>query len=82
MGDPRRTYFGTDSTPFVQGPPRVKGVSDIGRPCPHCQCATLYDIEVTVAMPLLTTGKGVGHYVGCPACPFASPMLMVAGEEP
>jgi len=43
---------------------------------------TLYDIEVNVDMPLLAGGKGVGHYTGCPACPFATPMLMVAsGKE-
>lgn len=77
-GDPRRTYFGVDTTSLVRGVPRVKGVATDMGGCPHCHCATLYDLEVTVESPLLTTGKGIGLYVGCPACPFASPMLMVA----
>ncbi len=75
MGDPRRTYFGEDSTPFVQGAPRVLGVAHSGLVCPHCCCATLYNIEVTIDHP--THGHGAGAYVGCPACPFASPMVMV-----
>lgn len=82
MPDPRRMYFPDrgDSTPFVQGPPVVKGVAEGMPPCPHCKCATLYDIEVVITgHPLLASGgNGVGRYIGCPACPFATPMLMVA----
>jgi hypothetical protein len=72
-----REYGLGDSTPFVKGPPRVKGQAK-ELSCPACKCQTMYDIEVDVEHPLLRGGKGVGHYVGCPACPFASPMLMVA----
>lgn len=47
--------------------------------CPICGCDKLYDIAVDVKHPQLTgDGSGVGMYVGCPACPFASPMLMTA----
>lgn len=79
MPDHRRTYFGDiDTTGLVRGEPRVTGrATDMGK-CPHCGCASLYDIIVPVECELLTTGRGYGMYVGCPACPFASPMLMIA----
>lgn len=74
-----RTYFGgPDTKRWVQGVPRVTGVANMGRPCPHCGCETLYDIVVSLVSPLLSTGYGIGQYVGCPACPFASPMLCIA----
>lgn len=44
-------------------------------PCPRCQCKTLFEIEVDVEDSRLRGGKGVGLYIGCPACPWASPML-------
>ena len=79
---PERNYGLGDSTQFVRGAPRVVKQADGLPPCPVCKCVTLYDIEVDVDMPLLAGGKGVGHYTGCPACPFATPMLMVAsGKE-
>lgn len=77
-GDPRRTYFGVDTTPLVKGEPRVIGIAAGLGACPHCHCTTLYDVVVDVESPLLTGGKSLGMYTGCPACPFASPMLMVA----
>jgi len=82
MGDPRRTYFNTgDTTRLVRGVPQVTGLAQGMGPCPHCGCRTLYDVVVTIESPLLVTGKGAGFYVGCPACPFASPMLMVASHD-
>ena len=77
MPDYRREHGLDPSDRFVLGPPRVLSESDMS-PCPHCQCATLYEIVVRVKHPLLAgAGYGTGRYVGCPACPFASPMLMV-----
>lgn len=63
--------------------PRVIGKAEGLPPCPHCKCETLYDIEVEVQNPLLASkdGLGTGRYVGCPACPFATPMLMIAGAK-
>lgn len=80
MTHPLREYGYGASDQFVRGAPRVVGLSTMPLPCPGCKCRTLYDIEVEVAHPLLRGGRGVGHYVGCPACPFASPMLMQAVE--
>lgn len=79
MADERRSYGLGDSTEMVRGIPRVKGAVDDMPPCPHCGCKTLYHIEVDVECNLLRGGKGVGTYLGCPACPFASPMMMIAG---
>jgi len=72
---------GGDSTPFVRGVPRVVGPATGLPPCPNCGCEILYDIEVNVEYPLFDGKKGIGQYVGCPACPFATPMLMVAGRS-
>ena len=68
-----RDYGMVDPTPFVRGAPRITGEA-IG-PCPHCKCPTLYHVQVNVEMPMLKTGKGIGEYVGCAACPWASPMV-------
>lgn len=71
-----------DPTRAVRGVPRVTGKVDAaGAFCPHCGCDTVYQIEVNIEHPMLTTGKGVGTYVGCPACPYASPMLTQAVSE-
>jgi hypothetical protein len=47
--------------------------------CPNCGCGTLSMIQVKVEDARLKGGKGIGNYVGCPACPWASPMMMAAG---
>ncbi len=49
--------------------------------CPNCGCETLCEIEVNVQQKLLRGGKGVGRYLSCPACPWASPMACQAGEH-
>ena len=46
--------------------------------CPNCGCEELMQIEVAVDNHILSSGSGVGYYLGCPACPWASPMLAVA----
>lgn len=43
--------------------------------CPNCGCVELMMITVEMTNPKLKGGKGVGTYVGCPACPYASPMM-------
>jgi hypothetical protein len=79
--DNRRSYGLGDSTPYIQGIPHVVGEASGLPPCPHCGCNTLYVIEVDVRNPMLRTGVGVGRYIGCPACPFASPLLMTAVDN-
>lgn len=80
MPHPSRTYGLGASDDYVKGPPRVvSGATDLPA-CPVCGCVTLFNIAIAVEdHPLLKTGTGTGFYVGCPACPFATPMLMVAG---
>jgi hypothetical protein len=68
--------------------PKVVGVPIVGEKlsekCPSCGCQTLFGIEVEVdgPSPLLRRPAGphkiVGRYVGCPACPWASPMMTSA----
>jgi hypothetical protein len=49
--------------------------------CPNCKCTDLMEIQVEVSNPVLSGGGGVGYYIGCPACPYASPMLAVANTQ-
>jgi hypothetical protein len=60
------------------------GLKPIGKPkaeptgadmeCPNCGCQVM---KITVDMEggILKGGKGRGVYMGCPACPFASPAV-------
>ena len=52
-------------------------------PCPNCG-APLCQVQVRVRMANLRGGEGMSTYLGCPACPFASPTVTCAdprGEE-
>lgn len=77
-----RDYGLGDSTEAVRGKPRAKIVDDpevlaqIAETggCPHCGCETIMEVEVDVENPQLRGGKGVGTYLSCAACPWASPM--------
>jgi len=62
------------STPVAK--PAPEKVAKEG--CPNCGCKQLMEISLSLEQPLLKGGKGKGTYLGCPACPFASPMMMVA----
>jgi hypothetical protein len=64
--------------PDVRGAPRVKEILKDNPKCPNCGCATLALCEVDVVNPLLKGGHGTGLYMGCPACPWASPMMATA----
>ena len=79
MRDIRDYGFG-HSTSYVVGPPRVvkqaEPVDGVKPLCLNCGCQTLYEIEVDLKnYPRLKPGKQTGLYLGCPACPWASPML-------
>jgi hypothetical protein len=71
--------YGFGDAPKVTGAPVV--VEKLEDKCPNCGCKTLFGIEVEVENPstLLrrptTPHKVIGAYVGCPACPWASPMM-------
>ena len=67
----------------VLGRPKAKPLSKTSAfiECPNCGCEDMMEITVTVTQELLSTPTGKGVYVGCPACPFASPMMVVAIKE-
>jgi len=63
-----------------------RGGSKPGEPrpyCPNCGCAALSEIAVKVEpqglhkMLMGEAATGYGTYLGCPACPWASPMIVV-----
>lgn len=69
-----RDYGFGDSTPYLDGPPRVMGEAPLA--CPNCGCNPVYKIEVDMKdYPQLKPGKQIGNYLGCAACPWASPMV-------
>lgn len=46
--------------------------------CPNCGCYDIMEITVEVHNEMLKGGSGIGKYLGCPACPWATPMVVVA----
>lgn len=54
--------------------------ADEAPPCPNCG-ADLCSVSVPVKHPLLKGSTGVSKYLGCPACPFASPAIITAQGE-
>ncbi len=83
LGDPHAT----------KGPPRIKRLItepvDGEKPfCPNCKCETLCEIEVevtpksTAGVMIKLVGNGIGTYLSCPACPWASPMAIVSRPDP
>lgn len=75
--NPRDHGFG--DSPKVVGVPVV--IDKVEEKCPNCGCQTMFGIEVKIAnpSPLIRRPSAphevVGRYVGCPACPWASPMM-------
>ena len=56
---------------------------DIPWECPNCRLDTVAEIEVVLKdVPMLSEEYGIGSYLGCPACPFAAPMIVHAVKEP
>lgn len=44
--------------------------------CPNCGgVSTVFEISVGAEHPLLTGGEGITTYMGCAACPWASPAI-------
>lgn len=71
--------YGYGESPDPVKPPEIKaGPND--SPCPNCKGNTLFLIEVTVPSNprmkgMLDSKEGIGVYMGCAACPYASPMM-------
>lgn len=73
--DSLRNYGLPNVTPI--GKPTWKKAVPLGGHdplCPNCG-AWLCEIEVLVKTPLVRGGEGLCRYLGCPACPFASPSV-------
>jgi hypothetical protein len=63
----------------VDGVPEIVG--EAPGSCPNCNCEKLFLLKVKVlAIPSLRGGEGFGTYAGCPACPWASPMVAVSSK--
>lgn len=79
-GDDNPREWGLGSTDaFIRGVPKLVRLIPEGElpPCPTCGGRNTYAmIEIPVEHPMLRGGKGLGTYVGCAACPWASPLLM------
>ena len=68
--------------PTVDGSPRLGPYMDDAEAlCPYCKGHTLFELSIDVIDKRLRGGKGIGKYLGCAACPYASPMVMVANAE-
>ena len=72
------------------GVPKVTGEL-CDQECPNCGCSKLFTLEVQLDLKgdggallgnLMNAGALKGTYLGCPACPWASQMAMVATKTP
>jgi len=76
--NPRDHGYGDSPNP--SSPPTILSKADAS--CPHCGGETLFMLEVLLEddggmMSALLAGSGElrGAYLGCAACPYASPMM-------
>lgn len=79
----RRQYFkgAEDPRKYVQGAPQLGPRLD-GKACPNCTGETLFAITVRLKdYPGIRTEYSSGNYVGCAACNYASPMMVVSGGK-
>lgn len=68
-------YGNPDPKDYMQGPPRVLEWHEHVI-CPNCKCAVAL-IQFIVNDYPGHSGPGVGTYLGCPACTWASPCLLI-----
>ena len=73
-----RSYGLPDSQP-VSVPKATKPQSEV-EPCPVCGCESVMQITLKVKQRLIKGGEGTGVYLGCPACPWASPMMVTSDK--
>lgn len=72
---------GLPQTGVPAGTPEWKPI-DKDVPCPNCG-GQLVSVKIPMRdVAMLRGGKGDGMYLGCPCCPYASPMMVVATQQP
>lgn len=87
----KRTYF-NQKRPVPMEPPTIREES--GESCPHCGCKRTFIIQIKFKK---TEGEGMDPismvktdnpdptflavYLGCPACTFASPAMIMEDRE-
>lgn len=74
-GDENMRDYGLPNSEVV-GTPTWKP-TDPSMPCPNCG-GQLCEVRVAVTQALLRGHKGTSLYLGCPACPYASPALITS----
>lgn len=80
MPDRSLRDYGLGNLSKPTGTPTWKPAFMRADPMPYPNCgAQLCEVEVAVDHPLVHGGKGISMYLGCPACPFASPAVVRAG---
>ena len=61
--------------------PKAEPAEDSVGPCPNCKCESVFKITLKAEQPLLRGKSGTATYYGCPACPWASPAMLVASRK-
>lgn len=77
-----RTPFPGAGRPTPTGTPTWSATTGVDEKCPNCG-AQLASVRCPVTPPSMLrapSGKAVACYLGCPACPFASQAVIMAGE--
>tara|TARA_Y100000310_G_C20275761_1_gene620144 strand:- start:15 stop:263 length:249 start_codon:yes stop_codon:yes gene_type:complete len=69
--------YGLGDSNEEMGVPEWKRVEDPEAKCPNCG-GQLCEVTVRAKNKMLRGGEGTCHYLGCPACPYASPAVTVA----
>jgi len=66
--------------PVPDGVPTWEPAPADAPPCPNCG-AKLCMVKAPVKQSQLTDGAGEATYLGCPACPFAGPAVIVTKSK-
>ena len=75
--DKWRTYTEHGSQGEPVGKPTWEKTQEV-LSCPHCE-GVLVAVSIQMKnVPQLRGGSGKGMYLGCPCCPYASPMMIVS----
>jgi len=84
MGHPEREYGLPSHGDHYEtaGKATLTSGTPESEPCPNCDNQTVFALSVPLTSEMLKGGKGIGHYFGCAACPFATPMIALAGDVP
>ncbi len=73
-----RDYGLPKSTPA--GTPTWEPLEEGAPTCPNCG-GKVCRVQVRVKMELLSGGVGLSTYLGCPACPWASPAVAMSDKS-